>query len=377
MRGRRERQKTIFYAVDLDELVPADHPLRAMKKRVDAELSRMSPVFREAYSDVGRPSVPPEHLLKALLLQALYSIPSERKLAEHIRYNMLFRWFLDLSLESEGFDHATFSKNRERFEEHGLVQRFFDGVVRQAIDEGLASSDHFSVDGTLIQSWASLKSLRPLETKDERVSDGSDDGDPGNPSVNFRGEKRTNETHRSLTDPEARLYRKADAQPAVLCHSGQFLMENRNGLCLEVQVREANGRAERDAVPDLIGVARRRDRVPVETVGMDAGYASGADLVAWENEYGVVPHVPISQRVVRGAHEEAEARRRARRRMRSIGYAISQRVRKRIEEIVGWCKQVGGLKRARHVGRWKIQQCAYIVAAAYNLVRLGNLTSAT
>jgi len=375
MRGDRPTSQPMFYYFDLEQRIRPDHPLRPIKARVDGALREMSRAFTQAYSPLGRPSIPPEQLLKALLLQALYSIRSERQLVEHLDVNLLFRWFLDLPVDQPAWDATTFTKNRERFEQHGLIQRFFAGVVQQALAEGLVSAEHFTVDGTLIQAWASLKSLRPLAEADRRVGDGAEDDDPGNPTVNFRGERRTNATHRSVTDPEARLARKGDGKPALLSHAGHLLMENRSGLCVAVRVSEAHGTAEREAVGPLLRQVRRVLGLTPRTLGADKGYAAGAFLEQLERQERVVPHVPLPAGPIRGATPEAEARRRARRRARQVGWALSQRIRKRVEEIAGWMKTVGGVARVKHVGRWKIAQVATLVAATYNLVRLVRLTA--
>ncbi|MGH9669704.1 MAG: IS5 family transposase [Terriglobales bacterium] len=366
----------MFYYFDLEQRIRPDHPLRPIKARVEGALREMTRAFTAAYSPLGRPSIAPEQLLKALMLQALFSIRSERQLVEQIDVNLLFRWFLDLPVDVPTWDATTFTKNRERFEQHGLIQRFFSGVVQQAIAEGLVSEEHFTVDGTLIQAWASLKSLRPLAEADQPVSAGADAADPGNPTVNFRGERRRNATHRSVTDPEARLARKGDGKPALLSHAGHVLMENRHGLCVGVLMTEANGWAERDAVIPLLKQARGAGLTP-RTLGLDKGYRAGPFLDRLEATHHVVPHVPMPEGPVRGDGPEAEARRRARRRMRQVGWALSQHIRKRVEEIFGWMKTVGGLARAHHVGRWKIAQVATLVAATYNLIRMARLATAT
>jgi transposase len=349
--------------------LPKDHPLRAIKRRADEVLKTMQRAFDDAYSETGRPGIPPEALLKALLLQARYSIPSERRLVDAIGWNLLYRWFCDIERDAERWDATAFTHNRERFERHGLVQKFFERVVATALIEQYASNDHFTVDGTLIQSWASLKSFRPKdEPPDQRSSDGG-----SNPSVNFRGERRRNETHRSTTDPEARLARKSDGQPALLSHNGPALIENRHGLCLDIAVAEANGHAERDHARQLLARFRRRHHVKPETVAADRGYEAGAFLRALEEDLSITPHVPITADRVTSQGPEAEARRRMLRRMKRKGYALSQRARKKVEQLFGWMKQPGALRKVRHVGRWKIQQVAYLWAAAYNLLRLAHL----
>lgn len=376
MFGRPESQSQIYFAIDIESWIEPDHPLRGVKRRVDEILRSMRPKFRKAYSRVGRPSVPPEMLLKALLLQALYSIRSERQLVADIRVNLLYRWFLDLSLDAPVWDATTFTKNRKRFERHGLLRTFFDQVVESAYLEELASEEHFSVDGSLIQSYASMKSVRPIETRDRRVSDGAEDDDPGNPTVNFRGQRRSNATHRSLTDPEARLARKANGQPSMLAHTLHFLTENRHGLIIDLEVTEANGHAERSAALEMIRRTKARSRVPVrmKTVGADRGYDAGPFLLAVEAE-NVIPLVAIRAGCIRGRRASAQARRRARRRRTTGRYRIAQRKRKLTEEGFGWNKTVAGLRRLRHVGRWKNRQQALVGGAAYNLLRITRLLS--
>jgi transposase len=375
MRGRVDSQSEMFHTFDVEDRIPAGHPLREIKRRADQVLAGMSRDFNAAYGQTGRPSIPPERLIKALLLQALYSIRSEIQLCEQIGYNLLFRWFLDLQPSEQVWTPEVFSMNRQRFADHGFVQTFFDRVVREALLEGVASREHFAVDGTLIQSYASLKSVRPIDTTDERVSDGSDDDDPGNPTVNFHGQKRANATHRSIVDPEARLARKGDGQPALLSHSVHVLMDTTSGLCLDVAVDEANGRAERIQAGAMLRRLKQRHPVYPASLAADKGYAAGPFLAELERRR-ITPHVPIPAGPIRGDHAAAEARRRARRRMRTVTYRAAQRVRKRVEEIIGWCKTVGGLRRARFVGRWKIALQTLSTAAAYNLLRLTRLRPA-
>src|SRR5690606_1801199 len=312
-------------------------------------------------------------LLKALLLQALYSIRSERQLVEQIQVNLLYKWFIDLSLDARSWNATTFTKNRERFEKHDLVRKFFERVVERAYLEEWASDEHFTVDGTLIESYASLKSLRPKDSGVERVSEGSDDEDGGNPTVNFRGERRKNETHRSVADPEARIYKKSHGVAAKLCHGAHVLMENRNGLVVDVSVSEANGRAERDEALRMMRRSKRRHGLRMKTLAADKGYAAGAFLHEVEEDLGTVPLVPMPDVPIRSEGPEAEARKRAKRRQRTKRYAVAQRVRKRVEEINGWTKQIGGMRRCRHIGRRKIYQSVLLVHAAYNLLRLSRL----
>jgi len=352
MRGRSDEQGQLWLMINLEEKVPVDHPLRAIKARCQRIFREMRADFAAAYgktglsacnAQAGRPSVPPEQILKALLLQALYSIPSEIKLMQAIDFNLLYRWFLDLG-DRPAWTPEVFSMNRRRFADHGLTRKFFDRVVAAALTEQLASEDHFTVDGTLIRSWASLKSLVPLRGNGERRVE---DDDPGNPTVNFHGERRRNETHLSRTDPEARLARKGAGKEAHLCHSGHVLMENRHGLCLAVRLDAADGHAERRAARAMLTHVRRRHRLFPATVGFDAGYDDGAFLHALEDEEAIVAHVPVRRGKLAATDVKGTARRRARRRMHSKAYAISQRRRKRVEEIFGWMKTVGGLARAR------------------------------
>ena len=370
MRGRPDAQPAMFLMINLEDKVPQDHPLRPVKQRCDRILRAMSRDFNRAYSRLGRHSIPPEQLLKAMLLQALYSIPSEIKLMEHIDFHLLFRWFLDLG-DGEAWTPETFSQNRERFAKHNLVGKFFDRVVADALAEDLVSEDHFTVDGTLIQSWASLKSLEPRDPQAEGPE--RDDDDPGNPSVNFRGEKRSNDTHVSRTDPEARLMRKGKGKEALLYHSGHVLMENRHGLILGAEVDAADGTAERRAARRMLDHVARRHGLEPETAGLDGGFDDGSFLDELESERGVVPHVPVRKGPIKATDAAGEARRRARRRQRTKGYALSQRIRKRVEEIFGWLKTVAGQARTRFVGRWKIRQAFTLAAAAYNLVRMVRL----
>lgn len=373
MRGKPDYQSQIYYPINIESWIAADHPLRAVKRRADEVLSAMRRDFEKAYAKVGRPSIPPEMLLKALLLQALYSIRSERQLVDQIQMNLLYKWFIDLSLDAAAWNATTFTKNRERFEKHGLLRKFFERVVAQAYVEEWASNDHFTVDGTLIESYASLKSLRPKDSGVERVSEGSDDDDAGNPTVNFRGERRTNETHQSVVDPEARLYRKSYGVAAKLSHGAHVLMENRHGLVVDVSVSEANGRSERTEALGLVRRAKRRHGLRMKTLGADKGYAAGPFLHELEAEEGVVPLVAMPNVPIKDKGVEGDARRRARRRQQTKRYAVAQRIRKRVEEINGWTKEIGGMRRSRHVGRWKIYQVALVVHTAYNLLRLGRL----
>ena len=359
-RGRRDPQVSMFAFVDLEERVPVDHPLRTIKCLADAALAELSSVFDAMYAAEGRPSVPPERLLKASLLIALYSVRSERAFCEDLDYHLLYRWFLDMTLMEPGFAPTSFTKNRQRLLEHDVASRFFDAVVGQADALGLLSDEHFTVDGTLIEAAASLKSFRP---KDAPVAVPRPD-DPGNPTVNFRGERRTNATHASTTDPEARLAKKGAGKEARLSYTGHALLENRHGLLVDFQITTATGTAERDITPVLLATAGARGFHP-RTVGADKGYDTKA-CVAAVRALGVTPHVAQNQTATHPSAIDGRT-------TRHTGYAVSQRKRKRVEEIFGWMKTVGGLRRTRYRGLAKTQLAGYLVATAYNLVRLSTL----
>jgi transposase len=359
MRGHDTKQATMFSVVSPEHRVPQDHPLRPIKAMADEVLASMSRTFSRMYSKVGRPSIPPERLLKAQILIALYSVRSDRMFCEQLDYNLLFRWFLDMNMDERSFDHSSFTKNRDRLLEHDVAGEFFAAVVEKAQGLGLMSSEHFTVDGTLIEAWASLKSFRP---KDEKPEDRDPPDDPGNPTVNFHGEKRSNETHASTTDPEARLARKGNNQEAKLCFSAHALMENRNGLLVDLRIDHATGIAERESALALL--AENVDAADA-TVGGDKGYNQRA-FVDGCRELGITPHVA----------EKAKYNAIDRRTSRHEGYSISMRIRKRIEEIFGWAKTIGGFRRTRFHGVARTQQAGYFVGAAYNLLRIANLSAA-
>jgi transposase len=361
-RGQQGFQVSMLAMVDLNERVPQDHPIRTIKRFADTALAELSPTFDKMYAAGGRPSIPPERLLKAGLLMAFYSIRSERALCDALNYHLLYRWFLDMDLMEPAFDATSFSKNRERLLTHDVARKFFDAVVRLADAQKLLSNEHFTVDGTLIEAAASLKSFRP----NAPVEPPSPVDDPGNPTVNFRGERRTNKTHTSTTDSEARLAKKSAGKEAKLSYAAHTLMENRNGLVVDLQVTPATGTAERDMVPVLLDRAKARGFRP-KTLGADKGYDT-TGCVKDMRDRGVTPHV---SRNVHKTHRSAIDGRTT----RHAGYAISQRLRKKVEETFGWGKTIGGLRRTRYIGLAKTQLAAYLIGTAYNLVRLSKLAA--
>lgn len=342
-----------------EDMVPKDHPARRIKKLADEALSGLSALFDAMYAESGRPSIPPETLLKSMLLIALYSVRSERMFCERLRYDLLFKWFLDMNMMDEPFDASSFSRNRDRLLEHEVAHRFLQAVVSRAKKARLMSADHFSVDGTLIEAWASMKSFRP---KDE---DKNDRGD-GNGWADFRGEKRSNDTHESTTDPESKLMRKGNGREAKLSFTGSVLMENRNGLVVGMVITPATGDAETTAALDLVTNA-----LPTSnqiTLGADKAYDTRG-FVESCRFLGVTPHVAQNVHSRRTSAIDSRTTRHA-------GYGISQVIRRRIESIFGWMKTTAGFRRTRFKGVARTQLYAHIAAAAYNLIRLGKLLPA-
>jgi transposase len=354
MRGADVQQTTMFSYLSPEERVPADHPLRSVRQLADKMLKQLSPQFEEMYSEIGRPSIAPEKLLRALLLQVLYTVRSERLLMEELNYNLLFRWFVGMNMDEAVWHPTVYSKNRDRLLEADVAKKFFALVVAEATEMGLMSDEHFTVDGTLLEACASLKSFKKKDSGEEPPVD-----DPGNPTVDFHGEKRNNETHASTTDPDALLARKGSGKEAKLSYGGHVLMENRNGMVADVEVLQANGTAERDAA--LVMIERIEGNHQV-TVGADKNYDT-KDFVAEARNLKATPHVAQKRRssAIDG------------RTTRHAGYAISQMKRKRIEEIFGWMKTVGGMRKLRHRGLQLVGWMFTFVAAAYNLVRMRNL----
>lgn len=360
MRGADEQPGSMFSYVSLEERVPPDHPLRAIRRITDRALERMSPQFGTLYINFGRPSIPPERLLRALLLQALYTIRSERQLMEQLEYNLLFRWFVGLGMDDAVWAPTTFTKNRDRLLHGDVAAAFFDAVLIHADTARLLSDEHFTVDGTLLEAWASQKSFRPRD-QDPPVGGG------GNPTVDFHGQRRTNATHGSTTDPDARLYKKARGREARLGYLGHVLMEHRSGLIVGATVTSADGYGERAAAVTLIGRRPGRHRI---TVAADKAYDT-RDFVATLRTMQATPHVAqYTPSVHRGSAIDGRT-------TRHPGYAVSQQKRKLVEQGFGWMKTIGGLRKLRHRGRPLVTWMFTFTAAAYNIVRLRRLLPAT
>jgi len=360
MRGADEQPGSMFSYLSLEERVPQDHPLRAIRRITDRALERLSPKFGTLYINFGRPSVPPEKLLRALLLQALYTIRSERQLIEQLEYNLLFRWFVGLGMDDAVWSATTFTKNRDRLLDGDIAAAFFEAVLIHADTERLLSDEHFTVDGTLLEAWASQKSFRPRD--EEPPTDGG-----GNPTVNFQGQRRTNATHQSTTDPDARLYKKARGREARLGYLGHVLMEHRSGLIVRATVTPADGFGERDAA--LVMIERIPGCHPI-TVAADKGYDS-RDFVANLRAMDATPH--LAQYGATGHRRSAIDGRTT----RHAGYTISQQKRKLVEQGFGWMKTIGGLRKLRHRGGPLVTWIFTFTAAAYNIVRLRRLLPAT
>ena len=361
MRGEDRRSEGLFSYMRLETRIPADHPLRAVRELIDAALGDLSRDFSKIYSRDGRPGIAPERLLRALLLQAFYSVRSERQLMEQLNYNLLFRWFVGLSADDEVWHPTVFCKNRDRLLDGDIAAKFMTSVLNLPQVRTLLSSEHFSVDGTLIEAWASMKSLVP---KDGGTPPASGEGGGRNAERDFHGEKRRNDTHSSTTDPDARLFRKGAGKEAKLCHMGHLMMENRNGLIVDARLTEANGTAERTTALDMIDDNAK----PGSTVGGDKNYDT-ADFVAGCRERGCTPHVSQNDTNRRSAIDA--------RTTRHPGYRISTIKRKRIEEPFGWIKTIGGLRKTRHRGRGLVEWFFVLTASAYNLIRIPKILAAT
>lgn len=342
-----------------EQRVPADHPLRPIREMSDRALKGLTRKFNEIYSATGRPSIAPEKLLRALLLQVLYTVRSERLLMEQLEYNLLFRWFVGLNMDEPVWVATVFSKNRDRLLEGDIAERFFDGVLKQAREADLLSDEHFSVDGTLIEAWASQKSFQRKDRGNEPPAD-----DPGNPTVDFHGEKRSNDTHESTTDADARLARKSGGHEAKLAYCGNVLIENRNGLVVDTELLKCNGTAERDAA---MVMAERLDGDDRVTLAADKAYDT-KEFVKEMRQMKVTPHVAENNGRRGGSAIDKRTTRHA-------GYKVSQQKRKKIEEVFGWLKTVASLRKTRHRGVLKVGWVFTFAATAYNLVRMRNLLS--
>ena len=358
MRGSDGMQETLFTVAKLNDFVPSDHPLRPIGTLVNEALAKLNGLFNRIYADGGRASIAPEKLMRALLLQVFYSIRSERQLCEQLRYNLLFRWFVGLAIDDAVWDHSVFSKNRDRLLEHDVIGAFFTEVMGLAQAQGLLSKEHFSVDGTLIQAWASHKSFRP--------KDGSDDQTPSGPGRNaqadWKGKPRTNDTHQSDTDPDARLFRKSRNTAAILCYQGHALMENRSGLVVSAVVTHADGSGERKAALAML------DRVPgnaAKTLGADKAYDT-TDFIAACRQRNVTPHVAANDTRRGGSAIDART-------TRHVGYRISQTIRKRIEEHFGWGKTVGRIRQTVFRGMRRVDHHFKLTMAASNIVRMARI----
>ncbi len=358
MRGTDERSGSLFSYVDLEARVPKGHPLRTIREIVNRALSDLSADFEGMYAPLGRPSIPPEKLLRASLLQAFYSIRSERQLMERLEFDLLFRWFVGLGIDDAVWDHSVFSKNRDRLLEGEIAAKFLAAILTQPKIRQLLSTEHFSVDGTLIEAWASMKSFKPRDS--DRGHEPPASGGR-NEEANFRGEKRSNQTHASTTDPDAMLYRKGPGMEAKLCFIGHALMENRNGLFVDTRLTRVSGHAERLAALDMI--EPRADRPNPITLAGDKGF-DAADFVMELREINVTPH--LAQNTSRRSAIDGRT-------TRHPGYAVSQRIRKRIEEGFGWMKTIGGFRKTKYRGIEKVGWAFTFAAAAYNLIRLPKL----
>ena len=356
MRGADHQQSGMFSYISAERRVPEDHPLRAIRAMVDVALRNMGPQFDAMYAKVGRPSIAPEKLLRALLLQVLYTVRSERMLMEQLNYNLLFRWFVGMNIDDAVWDVTVFTKNRERLLAAGIANTLFAEVLAQARSRALLSSEHFTVDGTLIEAWASHKSFKRKDGADQQPPD-----DPGNPTVDFHGERRSNATHQSTTDPEARLAKKGKGKEAKLSFAGHVLMENRNGIAVNACVTLAEGRAEVEAAVAMVEEIPGEHRV---TLGGDKNYDT-KEFVQEMRDHQVTPHVALKATTIIDG-----------RTTRHPGYAISQQKRKRVEEIFGWLKTIGGLRKTRHRGVARVGWMFTFALAAYNLVRMRNLAAA-
>jgi transposase len=364
MRGKPNAQPEFLTTLNLHQRVPTDHPLRGIKQRIDKVLAKLSPLFDQLYAQEGRPSIPPEQLLKSRILMALYSVRSERMFCEQLGYNLLWLWFLDRELDEGSFVPTVFTHNYERVLSAEAAKVFFVEVYDLSRSEGWTSDQHFTADGTLIEAWASLKSFVRKDGQDQAKIRDAKDADPGNPTINFHGEKRCNDTHQSTTDPQSVLYRKANGQASKLCFGTQVLMENRHGLCAAITVHDPIAQDEPTVALAQVDEHRQLHEARVRTLGADKAYHQ-RKFVAGCRERGVSPHVACKQGIAVAGLDA--------RTTRQESYRTSQRVRKRVEEIFGWMKTVGGMRRTRYRGVERTQAWVYFVAGAYNLLRIARL----
>jgi transposase len=345
----------MFSYINPEQRIPQGHPLRSLRRLIDGVLEELSPRFQKLYSHTGRPSIPPEKLLRALLIQVLYTIRSERLLMEQLDYNLLFRWFVGLTMDDQVWDPTVFTKNRDRLLEGDIARAFFERVLEHARNEKLLSDEHFTVDGTLVEAWAGHKSFKPKDSTKTQPPD-----DPGNPTVDFTGQKRSNETHRSTTDPDARLYRKSHGTESKLCYSGHILMDNRHGLAANARLTQATGRAEWEAGLDMAGEIHGFGRV---TLGADKAYDT-REFAGYLRAMRITPHIAAKNASYSAIDERTT---------RHPGYGVSQIKRKRVEEIFGWLKTVGLMRKTRHRGVDRVGWMFVFSAAVYNLIRIRNV----
>ena len=358
MRGTEDQQKALFSYVSQEDRIPQDHPLRALRAMVDPILEKLSPRFKALYAEGGRPSIAPEYLLRALLVQILYTIRSERLLMEQLDYNLLFRWFVGLSMDAPVWDHSVFSKNRDRLLEGDIATEFLQHVLEEARAHQLLSNEHFTVDGTLIEAWAGHKSF---QKKGKAL--GKDTDDPRNPTVNFHGEKRSNDTHQSTTDPESQLFRKGPGKESKLSFMGHVVMDNRHGLVISTRYTPSTGRAERESAQEMAEQIKKHHSTRI-TLGADKGYDT-SDFVHNMRELEVTPHVAQNNTNRSSAIDE--------RTTRHGGYLVSQRKRKLVEEIFGWLKTIGLMRKTRHKGVKRGGWMFTFTIAVYNLIRIRNI----
>jgi transposase len=364
LRSKDTKQQVFFSYKSIEDRIPQDHPIRLLRILVDEALVKLSSKFDRLYSKTGRPSIPPEQLLRALLIQIFFSVRSERQLVEQLDYNMMFRWFVGLNLDDDIWDHSTFTKNRDRLLEGEIAEHFFKEVLAMAKEQGLVSQEHFTVDGTIMEAWASHKSFQLKEGSGDDDSN-APSGGGRNPDVDYKGQKRKNDTHESKSDPDARLCRKSQRTGAQLGYMGHALMENRNGLVVDLRVTHAVGKAEHTAAVSMASAIKGKHRV---TLGGDKGYDSD-ELLRELRDMGVTPHIAKNDHERRTSSIDERT-------LRHDGYHVSQKKRKLVEQIFGWAKTVGCLRKVKHKGLDLVKSITTMNLAAYNLIRIRNLMMA-